>query len=215
MQVRSRGLAAAVGVVALAASAEARAGDARVEIMAYGGYQFGGSAEGSESLVTRRASILSSPSYGAALDLKLHGGAFGELSWSRQDTTLVLRRSDGQSERYDLAVDYFQLGGLLEFHLPGNEWLFPVFGGTVGATWYDASGPEYDYDEWRLSLIFEGGLKVRIVQALGVRLRARLLTTFLTDESALFCGSEVGCTLAYSGTAVFQGEVGAGVYLAF
>jgi hypothetical protein len=42
-----------------------------------------------------------------------------------------------------------------------------------------------------------------------------LLTTFFTDHSALFCGTGTGCAFTFSGTALFQGEVGAGVYVAF
>jgi hypothetical protein len=42
-----------------------------------------------------------------------------------------------------------------------------------------------------------------------------LLTTLLINSSALLCGSQGGCTATFSGTAVFQGELGAGVYVAF
>jgi outer membrane protein with beta-barrel domain len=216
MLVRSSAVTA--GIAAVALSAPAHAGESRFEIMGYGGYQFGGSAEAASDYATREASILSAPSFGAALDIKLRANAFAELSYSRQDTTVVLRGLDLETQRSDLLVQYFQLGGLLEFRVPGNDWIRPVFGGTLGATVYSGEGTTAtsgDYEEWRFSLVFEGGLKLRIIDALGIRLRARFLSTFLTDDSALFCGSQTGCTLFYSGTAVFQGEVGGGVYLAF
>ena len=42
-----------------------------------------------------------------------------------------------------------------------------------------------------------------------------LLTTFLTTDAALFCGSQNGCTTSFSGIGLFQGEFGGGAYVAF
>jgi hypothetical protein len=208
-------LGLAAGFAILLSSAPASAQDSRVEIGAYGAYMTGGSAEGESELLTSSAHIEGGPSYGALLDVAIRRRAFVELSYTRQDTELELRVSDGTRARYDLLVQYAQLGGLLEFRHPRAEWFRPVFGGTLGATIYTAEDQGFDYEEWRLSLIFEGGAKFQLIRRFGLRVRARLLTTFLADDSAMFCASGAGCAFAYSGIPVFQGEFGAGAYLSF
>jgi hypothetical protein len=196
-------------------STPALAQDSRFEIGGYGAYMTGGSAEGESELLTSSAHIEDGPSYGAMLDVAVRRRAFAEISYSRQDTELELKVSDGQRARYDLLVQYAQIGGLLEFRTPSADWFRPVFGGTIGATIYSAEDEGFDYEEWRLSLIFEGGAKFQIIKRFGLRVRARLLTTFLADDSAMFCATGAGCAFAYSGVPVFQGEFGAGAYLSF
>jgi hypothetical protein len=217
----------AAGILAVAgtllASGNAHAQDSRAELGVYGGYLFGTTAEG-ESLqpvgddaqyVTSKSSIGSAPSYGATLDLAVRRGAFAEFSYSRSASDLSLRVSnDANTYKYDLLQQHIQIGGLLEFKAPGAPWFRPVFGGTIGATIFSADDQGFSYSEGALSLIFEGGAKLVLSRFLGIRLRARLLGTFLNDESALLCvgGS---CAYAYSGTVMLQGELGAGAYVAF
>jgi hypothetical protein len=212
---RSSSVSVAIGAALLLVGVSARAADSRAEVGAYGGYTVGGSAEGESALLQSDVSIESAPSYGAFLDVAVRRGAFAELSYSRQDTELSVRVSDGTQARYDLLVQTAQIGGLLEFRAPGADWFRPVFGGTIGATIFSADDEGFSYEEWRLSLIFEGGAKIQLVKNLGLRFRARLLTTFLADDSAMLCVSSAGCAFAYSGVPVFQGEFGGGAYLAF
>jgi hypothetical protein len=205
----------ALGAAVLSYPVHASAAESRAEVGAYGGYTRGGSAEGESELLDSEAQIASAPSYGAFLDVAVRRGAFAELSYSRQDTELSVRISDGTQARYDLLVQTAQIGGLLEFRARSAEWLRPIFGGTIGATIFSADDAGFNYEEWRLSLILEGGAKVQLIRNLGLRFRARLLTTFLADDSAMLCVSGAGCAFAYSGMPVFQGELGAGAYLAF
>lgn len=194
-------------------SATAHAGD-RFELGAYGGYLFGGSVNGESPVVKSTASIESAPSYGGFVDVKVRQGAFAELSYSRQQTELSLRQSDGFRYQYDLLVQYFQIGGLMEFQTPTVDWFRPTFGGTIGATVFTANDALASYEEWRLSLIFEIGAKIRLTDFLGLRVRGRGFGTFLTDESAIFCISGA-CAIAATGTLLLQGEVGGGAYLSF
>ncbi|HWP06716.1 MAG TPA: outer membrane beta-barrel protein [Polyangiaceae bacterium] len=215
------GTLAAAGT--LFASGTAHAQDSRAELGVYGGYLFGTTAEGesvqpdvdSSQYVTSKASISSAPSYGATLDLAVRRGAFAEISYSRSPSDLSLRVSnDPNTYKYDLLQQHIQIGGLLEFKAPGAPWFRPLFGGTIGATIFSADDKNFSYSEGALSVIFEGGAKLVLSRFFGVRLRARLLGTFLNDESALLCvgGS---CAYAYSGTVMLQGELGGGLYVAF
>lgn len=204
----------AVGSAAFSVTGLAAA-DERFAVGAYGGYLFGTSVEGTSPTLTSRASIESAPSYGAVVDVAVRKFSFVELSYSRAPTELSLHQSDGLSGRYDLLVQYVQLGGLLVYPAPGATWLRPIFGGTLGASVYSADSNGFKYTEWRFSLMFEGGVEIQPIEHFGIRLQARLGATFLTDNSALFCASGAGCALAYSGTAILQPELAAGAYLAF
>jgi len=209
-----RPISLCLAVLLVAGNAGAQ-NQSRFELGAYAGYLSGGSAEGEAGPLRAKATIESAPSYGGIIDIAVRRGAFAELSYSRQPTELSLRVSDGTSYRYDLLVQHFQIGGLLEFNTPSVDWLRPTFGGTIGATVFTANDDRASYEEWRASIILEAGAKIRLTNHFGLRLRARGFATFLTDESALFCASGVGCAYAFTGTAVLQGEVGAGAYLAF
>jgi hypothetical protein len=194
-------------------SLTAHAGD-RFELGAYGGYLFGGSVDGEGPGVRATASIESAPSYGGFVDVKVRPGAFAELSYSRSQTELSLRRSDGFSYQYDLLLQYFQIGGLMEYQVPRAEWFRPTFGGTIGATVFTSNDGVASYEEWRLSLLLEIGAKIRLTDFLGLRARVRGFGTFLTDEAAIFCLGGA-CAVAATGTALLQGEVGGGAYLSF
>jgi hypothetical protein len=211
----SHGLACGALLAGLLIEGTASARDRRFELGASAGYLVGGSAEGTSGTVTSQASIDSAPSYGGWLDVMVRPNAYAEISYTRQQTGLLLHQSDDTNYRYDMTAQYIHIGGLLELHPPDNDWFRPIFGGTMGATVFTSNSDGFSYDEWRFSLAFEGGAKIKITDFVGIRARARLLMTFLTDESALICGNSGNCLFAYSGTAVFQGEFGGGVYVAF
>lgn len=221
IQLTVAGVAAATALLSTG-QAHAQERPTRAMIGAYGGYLFGTSAEGQSTQVvdgntqylTSKASIESAPSYGATLDLAVRRGAFAEISYSRSATELNLRLSDGSQYKYDLLQQHIQIGGLLEFKTPSATWFRPIFGGTIGATIFSADNNGFDYSEGNLSLIFEGGANIYLARFLGVRLRARGMGTFLTDDSALLCVGGA-CAYAYSGTVMLQAELGAGVFLAF
>jgi hypothetical protein len=210
-----RGAAITCGLALLVASMPALAAEPRLQIGPYVGYQFGGSLDASSEYERRHINILDAPSFGATINFAAARDGIAEIGYSRTDTEITVHSSDGSFERYDLAINYLTIGGLLEFRIPGAEWLRPVIGGTMGPSWFEANNEYYSYEEWRFSLLLEGGLEMQVVDHLGLRFRARLLTTFFTDHSALFCGTGTGCAFTFSGTALFQGEVGAGVYEAF
>jgi hypothetical protein len=207
-------LASCLSLVTTTANADEGRPDSRFELGAYGAYLFGGTAESYSGPLTNTASIESAPSYGGTLDVRVRPDALAEVSYTRHPTTLSLRQSDGSFSSYDLTVQYLQVGGLLEFQAGRIDWIRPVFGGTLGATIFSADDAGHSYEEWRFSFILEGGVKFRLHEHFGLRARGRMLATFLTDGSAMFCGGG-GCAFVYSGTAVLQGEVGGGAYLSF
>ena len=211
----SRRLAAFALAVSLCGARAASAREPLVQIGGYGGYAFGGSADGHSGSLTRSASIQDAPSYGGTLSLNVGRGAYAELVYSRQDTDVLIRSVEGTVGSYDLSVEYFTVGGLQQFMLPGTRIVRPTFAGSIGAVRFGASSAETSVDDWHLSLILEGGLILQIIDNFGLRFRARLLTTFLTSQSTLFCGTTAGCAYTFTGTALFQGDLSAGAFIAF
>lgn len=193
----------------------AQADEPRIQLGAYGGYQFGGNVEAGGAAQRISADIQDAPSFGATLDVLLRPYAYLELAYSYQDTDVVLRTPSSGTEQYALSIQHFTIGGVLQYKVLGSDRIRPIFGATIGAARYGASDENYSYDDWYLSFILEGGVALRIIDNLGLRFRGRLLTTFLTADSAIFCGSQVGCTVSFSGLGMFQGDVSGGAYLAF
>lgn len=210
----SRALAACALIGVACFAPVASAADPLVQIAGYGGYQFGGEVQANYAGFKRSASIEDSPSYGGTIDFRVGPGAYAELAYSRQDTVLALRGPEG-SYRYDLSVQYFTIGGAQQFHLRGTDILRPTIGAGLGAVRFGASSAEQSADDWHVTLILEGGLVLQVIRNFGLRFRARLLTSFLASESTLFCGTQVGCGYTVSGTALFQGDMSAGAYIAF
>ena len=186
-----------------------------VQIAGYAGFAFGGSADARSGTLTRSASIQDAPSYGGTLSFNVGRGGYAELAYSRQDTDVLIRAAEGTVGSYDLSVQYFTVGGLQQFMLPGTKIVRPTFAGSIGAVRFGASTETETVDDWHLSLILEGGLILQIIDNFGLRFRARLLTTFLASESTLFCGTNVGCGYTFQGTALFQGDMSAGAFIAF
>jgi hypothetical protein len=206
---------AGVLAAALSWAGRAQADEPRVQLGAHGGYQFGGNIEAGAGAQRISADIQDAPSFGATLDVLLRSGAYLELAYSYQDTDVLLRTPSSGSQQYALSVQHFTIGGVLQYKVSGADRIRPIFGGTIGAARYGASDGDFSYDEWYLSFILEGGVALRIIDNLGLRFRGRLLTTFVTSDTSIFCGSQVGCAVSFSGLGLFQGDVSGGAYLAF
>jgi hypothetical protein len=211
------GPCAAAGALAacLCLTRGAAAAEPIVQLAGYAGYAFGGSADARYQSLSRSASIEDAPSYGGTLSFNVGRGAYAELAYSRQDTDVLIRAPEGTLGRYDLSVQYFTVGGVQQFRLPGTDIVRPVFAGSIGAVRFGASTESQSVDDWHLSLILEGGLVLQLIENFGLRFRARLLTTFLASQSTLFCGTQGGCAYSFTGTALFQGDMSAGAFVAF
>ena len=204
--------------------AQAQEPPKRIEITPHIGYMWGGSTkveaaedEDGEEEPGGELDIASAPSFGVTLDSRVRDGAFAELSYSRQQTNLGLRSpGNPRQELFDMSVEYFQIGGLMDF----RNWetrVAPIFLMTLGATRFAPDDESGLGDEWRFSLALGAGVKVLLIgEWLGIRAQARFLTTFLSSESAVFCPGNGKCLFIVGDTtATFQGEGSIGAYVAF
>ena len=183
----------------------------RLQLAGYGGYQFGGSAHAS-SIETQ---INEAASFGATVSYRIGHGAFAEFAYSHQGTDISVDSPNLGTNVRDFDADYLTIGGMSQFDIPGTDLIRPIFAGSLGVSHFSADGRNYNYDDWYFLVILEGGVALRVNPNFGFRLRGRLLTTFLTTNSAIFCGSANGCTASFSGIGLFQGEFGGGAYVAF
>jgi hypothetical protein len=197
-------------LLALAAGAVGAEEPPWVQAALHGGYRMGGSLEDAETGDDR--DFDESASFALALELRYEKGddRFYQLWYSRQSTDL----SD-DVETFDADIEYLHIGGTLPFG--GWEHAQPYFAAGLGATRFSSSDPDAD-DRTRFSGSAAFGLEVPIGEHAGIRLEARGYLTAVDTDSAFFCKSDNGegvCRIVASGSAIFQGELLAGILVRF
>ena len=123
-------------------------------------------------------------SYGGMLSVKVGPGVFGEFSYSRSDTKGTYRLFGINSWEYDMAINYFQLGGIKTVG-QGPVKPFGLFSG--GVTWFKMKDANVD-DEVVFSVALGGGLKVDLSDRIGLRLQGRLLMPLYIHGGGFFFG---------------------------
>ena len=186
---------------------------AKFEVTPYIGYQFSGSVP----LVNGRFDIKDSPDYGLVVDIPLpmRDGVELELLYLRMDTKIkVDEYSYGiiiKSEEYDMIVEYYQIGALNVFEMPGSS-VKPFGGLTLGASRFSPQGTSRS-DEWFFSATLGAGVKIIPSERIGIRLQGRLLMPFQWGSAGLWCGTG-GCSAGVGATSVFlQGDFTAGLII--
>ena len=117
-----------------------------------------------------------------------------------------------QKWKGDLAVEYYQIGGLYRRPTPKVE---PFFLMTLGATRFAPEDNTFS-DEWKFSVIFGLGAKVWISDRIGLRFQGRVLMPMLWSSAGFWCGGGSGCGLGYGGgSALVQGDLGVGIAFRF
>ncbi len=176
------------------------------ELTPFYGYRFGGTIETCSGEDT---DLEGGPSYGVALDFAPYDSdeIKMELLWSRQDSSLDLEGGGG-FDHLDILVDEFQIGGVYE---NGRGRFRETITALVGATVFS---PDQGEREARLSFGIGLGLKYFLMKNLALRADLRGYGTVVESEGAFI--SSGGTTVAYfSGSGFWQGEVSAGLTLAF
>ncbi len=170
-----------------------------LEITPFGGYQVGGKLQIQEGDLR----ISDNPTLGVILNVPLRPGAQLELLFSHQETNMKLtRRSTGLQETlFDMAVEYFQVGGLYEAERDGRVKVFGM--GSLGVTHYNPKESGRS-SEWRFSGGFGVGAKTFMSERVAIRTEARLMFTLINASGSIFCSSGSGCLTNVQGTGVAQ-----------
>jgi len=183
------------------------AGDARaqtVEASGFGGLSFGGeliATPGYES-VPLQAGLL----YGGAVNLEFLPKWRIEALIMRQESKV---RGPVHGTHVDVNVDRYMLGVQQQERLSGH---FDVFGEfMIGATRYLPRG--YGSELW-FTLGVAAGVKTSVARHVGFRFEARGYYTPVSISGVGVCGG-YGCVIGYTGTGTFQGDLTAGLIVAF
>jgi hypothetical protein len=202
-------LAVAVSGCLLVLGVTSTASAQTFEITPFGGWRFGG---GFADLETGADLDLDdSLSYGVILSIPWNDPPRSrvELIWSRQDTTVS--EAGDTDPVLDLDVQYLHFGGMVPFKTP-NDRLDTLILGGVGAT-FMSPGTDGAGSEVLFSLSVGVGLLYRASDHIGIRLEARGYYTFTEADAAIFCAG--GCVIAFSTGGFGQGELTAGLQIAF
>ena len=180
----------------------------RVEIMPFGGYQFGGVFR----LVNGELEIKANPCFGLVFGINLREHILIEFLYSRQETGMefIEHPSRERTDLFNMAIEYCQVG--MNYHFGfGNYIPFGMF--SLGVSRFDpyetGTGSEYFF-----AIGGAGGVKMFITENVGVRFQARLLIPFQAG-SDLFCKDGECKVRVSSGTGIAQGELSAGLVLRF
>jgi hypothetical protein len=142
------------------------------------------------------------------LDIPVQQNARVELFYWRQNSQVEFKPFVGTPSSSDVAVEYYQVGGMTEVP-QGN--LVPYGLLTLGTTRLIAKG-NLSGDEWRFSGTLGGGLKIAPEGRVGVKFEARLLLTANNTGSSFWCGTG-GCAVGVVGNPIAQGLLSANVYV--
>jgi len=199
-------VSAAVVGPALPALAQGVVDSPKVQIAPLAAWGFGGSVL---NLATgQERSFDAAPVYGGALDIKVGEGWYAEGFFSRQSTELD---GGGVGPGFDVALERYLLG--IQQETGSNErvrWFVTFW---LGATRFVPGVENYDSE-----LKFTGGLglgvKTYFSDNIGLRLEVRGFYTIVSGSGGLACING-NCLFAFSGSGLWQGDVGGGLVIAF
>jgi opacity protein-like surface antigen len=178
----------------------------KVEIIPMVGYQSGATVkvQGGE------LNFEGSQNVGLFVDLNIWTGAQLELSWTRQDTKVTLSDTTGahQADLFDAAIDYVQVGAQLGVK-KGRSFTFSSVG--LGFTHFNPKGVDVS-DTWKFSVSVGIGSEIFFTDRFGMRIHGRLLPTFLTAGSDIFCDDDRCYSKVESG-ALLQWDVALGLII--
>jgi hypothetical protein len=117
-----------------------------------------------------------------------------------------------ESEEFDMSVEYYQIGGLNVFQMPGSN-IAPFGGLTLDAARLHPKGTVDRSDERFFSATLGGGVKIYASEQIGLRLQGRLVLPFQWGGGGLWC-STGGCSVGVGTTTSFlQGDLTAGLII--
>jgi hypothetical protein len=178
-----------------------------VEVSPLYGYRVGG--DFFERVTGQPVDLDGSSVIGGVLNVALRDGLWVEGLFSHQDARIDVPAAGlTPPTRWRVAVDHWMVGGLQEF---GYGRASPFLTGLLGLTRYGAEGD----NEIRFAVSAGGGVKLRPSRHVGLRLDGRVFVTFADIDGRAIACSPGFCLLAVQTDAVWQGEVSAGLVIAF
>ncbi len=178
----------------------------KVQITPFVGYQFGGSIQ--SEVLEQKYSFNSAMNYGGSIDFAIGQTWRLELYYGRQPTRL----SAGIAEvaDFDVTIERYMVG-LMEEKGEGNVKFFGAL--LFGATRFVPAGSGFS-SVTRPGAGLGLGVKSFFSKNVGLRLEAHGFWTSVDPSGGVFCANGV-CLFRFSGSGFWQGDVEAGLILAF
>ena len=192
--------------------ATAQQSNFKFELTPFAAYRVGGSFEEKDG--DGRVELNDSNAQGIMFNIKANPNGQYELLYSRQSTDA---RTEGflvNDPTIDLDVETFHFGGTYLFD---GENTRPFLALTLGMTQFDP-GITDSVSESFFSASLGGGVQLNATKRLGIRLEVRAFSTFVEDDSNIFCVSSAdagGCLIRVDGRLLTQWEARAGLVFRF
>lgn len=198
--------------VLVAAPALAQNESFKYEVTPFASYRLGGSFD--EKNGDGRIELNDSNAVGFILNIEANPNGQYELTYARQRTDADTSGFFANDPTIDMDVEYFQFGGTYLFDGDSTR---PFIALTLGVTQFDPELANTGSESF-FSASFGGGVQIRARERLGIRLEARVFTTFVDDDSNIFCGSIDGagaCLIQLDASTLSQWEARAGLVFRF
>ena len=195
-----------------AATAAAQSQSFKFEITPVVSYLMGGSFEEKDG--DGRVDLNDSNAAGFVFNIEANPNGQYEFLYARQSTDATTQGFFVNDPTIDLDVEYFQFGGTYLFD--GNR-TRPFIALTLGVTEFDPALADAGSEHF-FSASLGGGVQINAKSRVGIRLEARVYTTFVDDNSSIFCSSVSGsgaCLIHVDATVLSQWEARAGLVFRF
>jgi hypothetical protein len=179
-----------------------------VEVMPFAGQRYGGSFEDTNAATSY--AVADASAFGVVLDFDLEPDKQIEILLSRQNTSVSTSGMFTSTPLFDLAIDYYHIGGL--YMLPEGSRVRPFVSGTFGLTRMDPKRAGLTTEN-HLSLSLGGGAKIFFTKSVGLRFDVRGIYTILDSDTSILCSG--GCITKVNSNGFVQTEIGAALMMRF
>ena len=179
-----------------------------VEIAPFAGYRYGGYF--ADTNTDTEFEVADASAFGLMLDYDLEPDKQIEVYLSRQNTRLTASGLFTGDPLFDLAIDYYHIGGI--YMMPGSKRVRPFLSGTFGLTRMVPKRTDLNTEN-RLSIALGTGAKFFFTEKLGMRFDLRAIYTALNADTEIFCSG--GCAIKVYSNGFIQTEVGAALMMIF
>ncbi len=183
----------------------------RLEILGYGGYLWSGSQDVLYLDQSGEIDFKDGAIWGIEADIAVRPGAQLVLLYQRQDTELEFRSRLQNLTVGDVAIEYWQIGGVSGVQR-GNVMPFGLItlgGARIVSEFQGAQG-----DVWKFAILFGLGAKLYVSERIGFRVEGRLPWIITNGGGAVSCGTG-GCYTSFGGSGIVQGDVSGGLFVMF
>ena len=206
------GLISLLLLLPTAARVQAQETAYRFEIAPIAAYRFGGTFKEKDG--EGEIELRDSEAVGFALNVAANANGQYEFIYARQSTDADTLGFFTNDPVVDLDVEYLQIGGTYLFDGDATR---PFIALGVGVSRFDPALTGASAESY-FSASLGGGVQLAANRRFGVRLEARVFTTFVDDDSAFFCSSDAGagsCLVQVDAKTLTQWEARAGLVFRF